>query len=228
MSETATSAVARARRIETIAVIERFAEQEARAARLPGWTNGPADAYRHLIVVGEMRRRFGPVAATLSAEGNEFASWLAMIGAEMGDREVSISNRPASRAMDRYNNWHVAPALGRAADGPEAVVANARRAIERAASFGGSGHANTAYWLPRSQWVNDGPSDNWPSPDWPDLSQSAAIREYRRKADMGDPACLPADIPTPPDDAGGGPVHVRPHQREGHPVQGYQRSAPAR
>ncbi len=47
-----------------IAEVSGFAEAEARRSHLPGWTNGPADAYRHLLVVGELTRRLGPIPAT--------------------------------------------------------------------------------------------------------------------------------------------------------------------
>ncbi|MGH6921617.1 MAG: hypothetical protein ACREJ0_28430 [Geminicoccaceae bacterium] len=34
---------------------------EARASGLPGLVGGPADAYRHLLIAGEIVRRHGPV-----------------------------------------------------------------------------------------------------------------------------------------------------------------------
>lgn len=128
--------------------------------------------------------------------------------------------------MDRHNNNRVAPAIGRAAESPEDVVAGAQRAIERGAAYAGTGEGNTARWHPRALWVDDGPSDNRPAPTWPDLATSAAIREDRERAGLPPAPRLPADEPTPPDDAGGGPVAVRPHRRNGHPVQGHLRSLP--
>ncbi len=139
---------------------------------------------------------------------------------------VRPSNRPESRSMDRHNNWHVAPVIGRVADSPEDVVAGAPRAIERAAAHAGSGLGNTATWLRSSEWVEDGPNENWPAPDWPRLADADHLHAYRRQAALPPAGRLPNDAPTPPDDAGGGPVFVRPHSREGHPVRGYSRSAP--
>lgn len=74
ISKTAMALMDRMRRLDTIEAIQNFATAEARSARMPGWTNGPADAYRHLIVVGEMTRRFGDLPATLMAELNETTS----------------------------------------------------------------------------------------------------------------------------------------------------------
>lgn len=39
--------------------VTRAAEDEAWASPLPGWGDGPADAYRHLVLAAELRRRFG-------------------------------------------------------------------------------------------------------------------------------------------------------------------------
>lgn len=228
MSGSVTDLVARARRIETIEQIDRFATSEARAARLPGWTNGPADAYRHLVLVGEMTRRFGREVATAIAEANEFTSSLTMWRDQRAGREVAPANRPEARSMDRHNNNRVGPVIGRAADSPEDVVAGARRAIEQAAAYAGSGLGDTARWHERALWVDDGAGDNWPSPTWPDIASSPAIRVYRDHAGLPTASHMPVDQPTPPADSGDGPVAVRPHHRGGHPVQGYLRSQSGR
>lgn len=47
------------------------ASSEAVSSQLPGRENGPADAYRHILWVAEMTRRFGPSKAKLFAEGKE-------------------------------------------------------------------------------------------------------------------------------------------------------------
>ena len=133
--------------------------------------------------------------------------------------------------MDRHNNWRVAPVIGRAAQTPEDVIQGARAAIERAIPLAGSGESNTAYWRPMREWDNDGESGNWPHAVWQELTGQPHVVEYRRQAGLSPQPEPPArPVPPPPElfESGGGPVHVRPHQRDGHPVQGHQRSAPSR
>lgn len=60
---------------------------------------------------------------------------------------------------------------------------------------------------------------DWSPRRWPDLSTSAHLRDYN--------AALATRGGTPPS-TGGGPVQVSPHLRDGHPVSGYSRAAPAR
>ena len=214
-----------------IAAVSAFAEAEARRAQLPGWTNGPADAYRHLLVVGELTRRLGPIPAASIAEVNETISWYQMQRARINGRPIHPSNRPESRAMDRHNNWRVAPVIGRVAQTPEDVIQGSRDAIERAIPLAGSGESNTAYLRPMREWHNDRESGNWPRPGWQEVFGQPHVVEYRRQAGLSqqpEPPMRP--VPPPPElpESGGGPVHVRPHQRDGHPVQGHQRSAPSR
>lgn len=47
------------------------ASAEALASPLPGYFDGPADAYRHLVGTAELRRRFGFSTAYAIATGNE-------------------------------------------------------------------------------------------------------------------------------------------------------------
>jgi hypothetical protein len=228
MSETATVLFDRMTGGRMLRDIADFARAEASLSNLPGWTNGPADAYRHLIVVGEMTRRFGTIPATLMAEYNETLSWYEMQRSRLAGKDVPPANQPEARTMDRHNNWNVAPAIGRAATTPEGVVLGARVAIERAIQKAGSGENNTAYWRPSAEWDNEGPSDNWPRPVWHDLTAQPHITTYRQQAGLP-PQPQPVQAPAEAfKKAGGGPVEVRPHQRDGHPVQGYRRSAPSR
>jgi hypothetical protein len=56
---------------QSIREIEILARAEMESSKLPGHQFGPADAYRHMIGVAEMRRRFGRVPAGTIAEANE-------------------------------------------------------------------------------------------------------------------------------------------------------------
>lgn len=227
-SDLAWIVLSQSERARIIGEISAFALAETRLSELPGWTNGPADAYRHLLVVGEMTRRFGTIPAFAMGEANETWSWFNMQKAWFRGEAILPSNQPESRAMDRHNNQNVAPAIGRAARSPEDVVRGARAAMERAIEKAGSGQNNTAFWRPRAEWVDDGESGNWPRPVWHDLQGQPHITTYRQQVGLP-----PQPSPVQPSAEafklrGGGPVQVRPHQREGHPIQGYQRSAPAR
>jgi hypothetical protein len=144
------------RRLREIAgEVAEFANAEATASGLPGHVNGPQDAYRHLVGVGELARRLGGVQASVLAEYNEQVSRHAMIRAEQSGRSVPPANTRESRAMDRHNN-RLAVGIGMTARSPEDVIQRARTAIERAqAIHGGSGADGSAFWHPRAMWHGD-------------------------------------------------------------------------
>ena len=51
--------------------VQEAAEAEATASPLPGFYDGPADAYRHIVGTAELRRRFGWATAFGIATGDE-------------------------------------------------------------------------------------------------------------------------------------------------------------
>jgi hypothetical protein len=125
---------------------------EAVSSQLPGRTNGPADAYRHLLWAAELTRRFGEAKARELLELHE------EMGELKGDRADEI-------AMDRYNN-ELGIAIGREARDWAGVVARARLMMS-AASQDGSGdyarrkphHAGSdesaPMWLDSERWSNN-------------------------------------------------------------------------
>lgn len=131
------------------------AMQESWWSNLPGRIDGPADAYRHILLAAELTRRFGEDYARAILELHE------RTGAADGQTS-------AAEAMDRANN-EVGIDIGRNATSWEDVVSRARN------EFSDYGRAT---WLPPSEWrVN--PTDangnriptgdsrlNWP-PSWP-------------------------------------------------------------
>jgi hypothetical protein len=111
--------------------IQVFAMEEMRRSRLPGGQFGPADAYRHMIGVAELTRRFGALPAYAAAEYNEFRSLAHGVNRTLHGEEEAASQTPAARAMDRHNNG-IGLRIGARAATPEEVVAAARAEIERA------------------------------------------------------------------------------------------------
>ncbi|MGH6895911.1 MAG: hypothetical protein ACREJ5_05120 [Geminicoccaceae bacterium] len=117
------------------------ARLEAERSGLPGVNDGgPGDAYRHLLIVGEMKRRFGPTFAELFGDGHEFVNALTRSQTEL------------DRKMDNANN-------GVAADAPEFatyedVVEWARGEIVEAAAHDGDGQDGRAFWYKKqpSDW----------------------------------------------------------------------------
>lgn len=60
--------------------VAKAAISEARDSPLPGLGNGPADAYRHLVLAEELRRRFGfIIASTLLVGMKDLAPTNAML-----------------------------------------------------------------------------------------------------------------------------------------------------
>jgi hypothetical protein len=106
---------------------------------------GPADAYRHLLIAGELRRRFGPPIGASLTNAYEF----------LNDREGQ--NR-LNRAMDDLNN-------GVALDGPDVLTFEdlqrwARDQITEGARFNGDGQDGRVMWHRK-------PDRGW-RPDWSD------------------------------------------------------------
>jgi hypothetical protein len=207
------------RRLRSIAAeVAEFANAEATASGLPGRVNGPQDAYRHLVGVGELARRVGVVPAWLMAEYNELESRAAMRRAEQARRPVPAANTRESRSMDRHNN-RLALGLGLSAASPEQVIQRARIAIDRAhRTFSGSGADGTAFWHPHAMWEDIGgdaahlPTEiRWPPP-------GEHLKAYERALATGTRSH---------GGRGAGSVFVSDHLREGQPVAGYWRSAPS-
>jgi hypothetical protein len=77
------------------------ATKAADEAGLPQGEGGPADAYRHLLIAGELRRRFGPLIGGRLTSAYEY----------LNDREGQTD---LDRGMDDINNAlvHDAPVSG--------------------------------------------------------------------------------------------------------------------
>lgn len=159
--------------------LPRQASNEAGSANLPGKDGGPYDAYRHILWLGEMTRRYGENTARSVAQAHEIE----------GDFKGQDWQH---RHMDEVNN-EIGIEIGQEADSWNEVVSRARQLID--ASLEGQG---PAFWLPEEQWrhsdtnpdpapldINQQPIPvsewNWPRPQWP-----AA------------PYPLPPGIPAPP------------------------------
>ena len=120
------------------------ARTEARNSGLPGLHNGPADAYRHILIAGELARRKGPVMGFVYATGHELANLRqGQPGNEFG--------------MDFRNNL-VGWWIGNKAKTWEDVVEMARQSISEAAGYDGDGEDGRAGW-------NLKPGLNW-RPKW--------------------------------------------------------------
>lgn len=135
-------------------------------SNLPGRENGPADAYRHILLAAELTRRYGEAYARAALGFHEWD----------GNREGQL---PASEAMDRHNN-EIGIEIGkRLAQDPGAswhsTVHESRQAF-----WGQDGSGSGARWQDPGQWSknptdaageripNDSPDLNWPEPAWPD------------------------------------------------------------
>jgi hypothetical protein len=141
--------------------------REAERSGLPGLNGGPGDAYRHLIITGEIRRRFGPNLARRAAAAHEVVN--ALTG----------SQTDQDRDMDNRNNGLVADAPEFASY--EDVVAWARGKIIEAAPHNGDGQDGRAFWY------NKQPS-GW-RPDFTDVSITPIEKggpEHRYDADEDD------------------------------------------
>lgn len=124
--------------------ISNAAIREAAWSGLPGRENGPADAYRHLLLSAELTRRFGEDYARQLLDAHEWS----------GNRD---GQTPLQEAMDRHNN-ELGIQLGlqlRSNGGTwNDVCREARNLIDPANPNG-----NTARWLPQIDPNN--PDNSW-------------------------------------------------------------------
>lgn len=144
--------------------VGRAAEREAEASPLPGYFDGPADAYRHIAGTAELRRRFGWAIAYGIVTGNE------VVGTHVR------GHSPELRRMDDHNNA-IGLAIGADAQSYEEIVRRARAAVDDGIRNGGSGTGQTPLWTPQEQWrePRGRPKMDRPLPvEWPDGIPSAA------------------------------------------------------
>jgi hypothetical protein len=133
------------RLIDTLGVRDAVdgATKSANESGLPQGVGGPADAYRHLLIAGELRRRFGP------SIGASLASAYELLNRLEGQSGLN-------RHMDDLNN-------DIALDGPdfrtfEDVQRWARGKISEAAPFNGDGQDGRVMWHRKT-------ARGW-QPDW--------------------------------------------------------------
>lgn len=110
-------------------------------SNMPGRENGPADAYRHIILAAELTRRYGEGVARDLLNGHEWT----------GNLDDQI---PAAEAMDRHNN-EIGIRVGRDAQSWREILERARSEI----SAGGQ-DSERARWLPEDQWKTNPTDDN--------------------------------------------------------------------
>jgi hypothetical protein len=134
------------------------------ASPLPGYFDGPADAYRHIVGTAELRRRFGFGTAYAIATGNEV-------------RGTHVDGHPPElRQMDDHNNA-IGFSIGAGAKSYEEVVQRARAAIDAAIAHGGDGSDGTPRWQSRWTEPRGRPAADRGLPvQWPDGIPSA--RDY--------------------------------------------------
>jgi hypothetical protein len=149
--------------------------REAERSGLPGLSGGPGDAYRHLLISGEIRRRFGPITAGVAALAHEAVN--ALTGSQT-DRDEDMDNRNNGLVADapEFETW-------------EDVVRWARREIVEAAAHDGDGQDGRAFWHQKR-------TSGW-RPDFTDVPIAPIEkggREHRYDAEEGDAA---PDAPSP-------------------------------
>lgn len=138
---------------------------EAAWSNLPGKDGGPYDAYRHVLWLAEMTRRYGEPIARMVAAFHEV--------------DGVVHGQSAKRYfMDQANN-ELGISLGKDAQSWGEVVERARALLN--SSLNGSG---PVVWLPQEEWrhsdidPNPAPRNeqgeplpvslwNWPTPQWP-------------------------------------------------------------
>jgi hypothetical protein len=103
----------------------------ANESGLPQGVGGPADAYRHLLIAGELRRRFGPLSGASLTRAYEFLNDLegqTDLNRRMDDiNNAAVRNGPDFRTFEELQRW-------------------ARGKINEAAPFNGDGQDGRVMW----------------------------------------------------------------------------------
>ncbi|MBS7788363.1 hypothetical protein KTR66_00070 [Roseococcus sp. SDR] len=147
--------------------VQSAASSEAIESSLPGYLEGPADAYRHIVGAAELRRRFGWAIAYAIVTGNEARGTHAR------------GHTPELRRMDDHNNA-IGLSIGADATSYEEVVRRARAANDAGIENTGSGRGQTPLWLSQEQWKEVSgrqPAERALPVEWSDAIPSAA--DYR-------------------------------------------------
>jgi hypothetical protein len=157
---------AAARRIEAIGELKKHVAKEARETTYPGETNGPADAYRHILGIAELTRREGFMAASALGVANELPI--------PGDDYAKRSLYGADTAMDLHNNA-IGQRIGMTAKSYEEAQRMTHAEIRAAAIKGGTGESGTAKFRPESEWRDR--DERKPNIVWPlrGLAQSSEV-----------------------------------------------------
>ncbi|MBN2722260.1 MAG: hypothetical protein JXQ77_05525 [Campylobacterales bacterium] len=145
--------------------IAQNAIDESVASQLPGRSDGPADAYRHILLSAELARQYGETVARVFLNAHEWQG------------NIQDGQTVASEIMDIHNNNLGIEIGNRLRQNPDSswedVVNESRKLFDINNSDG-----STARWLDESQWSNNpdipgttqdmnnnDPRLNWP-PNW--------------------------------------------------------------
>lgn len=124
-----------------------LAEQEAAWSYVPGREDGPADAYRHILLAAELTRQFGETYANTLLNSHEFT----------GNHNLSDPQTPEANAMDSHNNQLGIEIGKRLAEDPNAtwedVIHEARNLFDP-----NSNNGDGARWL--DDWSGNPKDDN--------------------------------------------------------------------
>jgi hypothetical protein len=228
----------------------------ARQTSYPGANNGPADAYRHMLGIAELRRRTNHPAARAAGDWDE------------KDGVPWRLKTDADSQMDLHNN-RIGERVGRMARNTAEVEAMVHAEVRAAAVEGGTGKNGTAVYLPPEQWSEPDPNSLlgrntpivWPPHDLAGSSeverilgkptrlwtaddarkvmqdriytksshprQAEAFEKVRKHFEHRYPAPTRGRPATQSSEGGGGPVHVDAYTRsDGTQVTNHSRSAP--
>jgi hypothetical protein len=120
------------------------AREEARRSGLPGPAQGPANAYQHLLISGELWRRLGPIAGPIAAAAHELGNDARRDQTREDARMDQHNNRIVARERPEFTTW-------------EDVVRWARAKIEESVLHNGDGEGGRALWLEKqsADWRPD-------------------------------------------------------------------------
>jgi hypothetical protein len=134
-------------------------EKATRDTGLPGWINGPADAFRHGFLAGRLRQEFGYLQAQVLLASNEVKGIVQGWRDPAGTLESTILDNQINQ-----KGLGFAKGISSPTELHDILVEATRNGIEN----GGVDRPGALHWLPSSKWldINGDPETRPIPPNW--------------------------------------------------------------
>jgi hypothetical protein len=129
--------------LSRLEAIKNEVEQATDATGLPGWINGPADAFRHAYLAGRLRQEFGYVRAQAILGANEAKGLFQGRNEPYATLEATVMDHQINQ-----KGLDFAAGISSPAELQDVLAEAMKKGIEN----GGADRPGALHWLPPSKW----------------------------------------------------------------------------